>query len=61
MIGLVVGGLVGLLLGDPISLALGISDFEGERGYFIGFLLIPGFALLGAIVAALVVGLSGRK
>ena len=61
VIGLVVGGLVGLLLGDPISLALGISDFEGERGYFIGFLLIPGFALLGAIVAALVVGLSGRK
>jgi hypothetical protein len=61
VIGLVGGGLVGLLLGDPISLALGISDFEGERGYFIAFLLMPGFALLGAIVAALVVGLSGRK
>lgn len=29
VIGLVVGGLAGLLLGDPISLALGISDFEG--------------------------------
>lgn len=61
VIGLIVGGLAGLLLGDPISLALGISDFEGGRGYFVVFLLIPGFALLGAILAALVVGLSGRK
>lgn len=61
VIGLVVGGLAGLLLGDPISLALGISDFEGERGYFVVFLLIPGFALVGAILAALSVGLAGRK
>lgn len=61
VIGLVVGGLAGLLLGDPISLALGISDFEGGRGYFVAFLLIPGFALLGAVLGALVVGLAGRK
>ena len=61
VIGLVAGGLAGIVLGDPISMALGISDFEGGRGYFVVFLLLPGFALLGAIVAAMVVGLSGRK
>lgn len=61
VIGLIVGGVAGIVLGDPISMALGISDFEGGRGYFVIFLLVPGFALLGAILGALVVGLYGRK
>jgi hypothetical protein len=61
VIGLVVGGLAGIVLGDPIGLALGISDFEGGRGYFVAFLLVPGFALVGAILGALVVGLSARQ
>ncbi|MEZ4617690.1 MAG: hypothetical protein R2867_19550 [Caldilineaceae bacterium] len=61
LIGLIVGGAAGALLGDPISAALHISNFEGGRGYFVIFLIIPGLALLGAIVGALVVGLSGYK
>lgn len=59
--GLIVGGAAGVLLGDPISTAFHVSDFEGERGYFVVFLVIPALALLGAIVGALVVGLYGRK
>lgn len=60
-IGLMIGALLGMALGDPIGAALGISNFEGERGYFVVFLLIPGFALLGALGGALIVGFGGRK
>ena len=61
VIGLVVGAATGALLGDPIGNAFGISNFEGERGYFVVFLLIPGFALAGAILGVFMANRYGRK
>ncbi len=60
LIGLIVGGLTGGLFGDAIGAAFDISNFEGGRGYFVIFLIIPGFALVGAILGALTVGLYRR-
>jgi len=61
VLGLLLGGAAGVIFGDPISLALGIADFEGGRGYFVAFVLIPAFALLGALAGAVVVGLTGQR
>ncbi len=61
LLGLIVGGTAGALFGDAIGAAFNISNFEGGRGYFVVFLIIPGFALVGAILGALTVGLYGRK
>jgi len=61
LLGLIVGALLGMMLGDAIGAALNISAFEGGRGYFVIFVVIPGLALLGAIGGALVGGLTGRR
>ena len=58
-LGLVLGGVLGAVLGDPLSQAMGISNFEGGRGYFVIFILIPGFALAGALIGGIVVRMMG--
>lgn len=62
------GGILGLLAGAGVALALAtaiveffqVSSFEGEAGYFVGFLVLPLFALVGALVGLLVVYMFRR-
>jgi hypothetical protein len=54
IIGLLLGGFIAILGGDALAQALGISNFEGGRGYFVAFLVVPAAALLGAVIGALV-------
>lgn len=56
IVGLLLGSLVAITVGDALGQALGISTFEGGRGYFVAFLLVPATALLGAIIGALIGG-----
>lgn len=44
------GGALGAFLGDPLTRALGVSNFEGARGYAVAFLVIPAGIILGAVV-----------
>ena len=61
ILGLALGVGLGLLLGDPIGSAMGISTFEGGRGYFVIFIVIPAAALLGGILGAITTRLIGAK
>lgn len=54
LLGLVVGGVLGAILGDPIGMAFHVSNFEGGRGFFVAFFIIPLFAVIGAITGAIV-------
>ena len=45
------GGLLGLGVGLPLARAFGITDFEGGRGYFVAFIMLPGGCLFGAALA----------
>ncbi|MEZ4639215.1 MAG: hypothetical protein R2873_13600 [Caldilineaceae bacterium] len=54
LVGLVIGVVLALALGGPISAAVGISDFEGASGYFVVFALTPFFALIGAVTGVVV-------
>lgn len=56
-LGLLLGGGLALLLGDPIAKVLEISNFEGGRGYFIVFVLVPLFAMSGAVLGAIMIHL----
>jgi hypothetical protein len=56
VIGLLIGGALAVIFGDSIGSALGVTTFEGARGYFVVFVLIPLFALTGAVVGVLVAG-----
>lgn len=56
MAGLILGLLVALIFGDGIGAILNISTFEGERGFFVAFIMLPGLALVGTIIGALVGG-----
>lgn len=56
----IAGGLLGLLAGLPLAQALGISDFEGARGYFVAFVMLPAGALFGA-GTGLVLYLAARR
>ena len=60
LIGLVLGGGLAVFLGDAIAEALNISNFEGGRGYFIAFALLPLFALVGALLGAIMIYLRWR-
>lgn len=60
-LGLLVGGGVGALVGVPLTSALGISNFEGESGFFIAFVLIPLFGLVGTILGIWVVRRRGQQ
>lgn len=53
LLGLVLGGGFGALLGDPIGMAFQVSNFEGGRGFFVAFFIIPLFAVIGAITGAI--------
>jgi len=65
----IASGIVGLLLGACVALALAtviveffqISSFEGESGYFVAFLLVPLFALVGTLVGLLIVYMFRRS
>jgi hypothetical protein len=61
LVGAVGGGILGALLGVPLTSILGISNFEGESGFFIAFVLIPLFALVGAILGMGVARRRGRR
>lgn len=50
----VVGGILGAVLGDVATEALGVTDFEGARGYAVVFLCIPLGLAIGAIVGVTV-------
>jgi len=54
LLGLLLGGVLGALLGDPIGAAFQVSNFEGGRGFFVAFFIIPLFAVIGAITGAIV-------
>lgn len=56
VLGLLIGGAAGMLLGDPIGAALGVTTFEGARGYFVVFVIIPFFAVIGAVLGVLITG-----
>jgi hypothetical protein len=49
VLGAVSGAVLALVLGEPIGIAFNIRTFEGERGFFIAFILGPLFAIVGAI------------
>jgi hypothetical protein len=52
--GLVLGGILAVVLSGPITTALDIREFEGEQAFFVVFILIPLFALAGAVTGVLV-------
>lgn len=55
LVGLIIGGGLGLFLGEPIAKLLNISNFEGGRGYFVILVVVPLFALSGAVLGALMI------
>lgn len=61
LIGLLAGGALGLFLGEVIAEMLNVSNFEGGRGYFVVFLMVPLFALAGAILGAIMIYLPWRQ
>ncbi len=64
LLGFVLGGVVGIvlaaLLGDPIGRAFNVSNFEGGRGYFVFLVVIPLFAIVGAVLGAVMI-YQGRR
>jgi hypothetical protein len=52
--GLILGGILAVVLSGPITTALDIREFEGEQAFFVVFILIPLFALAGAVTGVLV-------
>jgi len=61
LLGLIAGGGLAILFGEPLGIAFGIGAFEGERGYFVGFCLLPLFAVVGGITGFLLVRLLRTK
>ena len=61
LLGLVVGVLLAIFFGDSIGAVLGVSTFEGERGYFVVFALIPLFGVVGALIGGFSTWLLTRK
>ncbi|MBX3015108.1 MAG: hypothetical protein KF832_26555 [Caldilineaceae bacterium] len=57
-LGLLFGTGLAIFLGDAIGKALNISNFEGGRGYFVLFVILPLFALTGAILGAVMIYLK---
>jgi len=55
----IAGGTLGLVLGDAVTRALGVSDFEGARGYAVVFLIIPAGIILGIIAAIVTARMLG--
>ena len=49
------GVVLAFVLGEPLSMAFNIRTFEGERGFFIVFLLVPLFAIIGAVLGVVIV------
>lgn len=55
VLGAVSGAVLALVLGEPLGMAFNISTFEGERGFFIVFFLVPLLALVGAVTGIVIV------
>ena len=60
ILGALSGAVLAFVLGEPIGMALNISTFEGERGFFIAFVLVPLFAIIGAVIGVIVVAVQRR-
>lgn len=61
LIGLIIGGVLVRVLGDPIRKALQISNFaDGRWGYFDLLVLLPLFGLTGAVLGAIMIGADWR-
>ena len=60
VLGALSGAVLAFVLGEPIGMALNIRAFEGERDFFIAFVLVPLFALIGAMTGVLVVVVQRR-
>lgn len=60
VLGVLSGAVLAFVLGEPIGMALNIRTFEGERGFFIAFVLVPLFALIGAVTGVIVVVVQRR-
>ncbi|MBX2998070.1 MAG: hypothetical protein KF893_06120 [Caldilineaceae bacterium] len=56
VLGLLIGGALGLPLGDAIAASIGVTSFEGARGYFVVLLMVPLFAIVGAVLGFLIAG-----
>ena len=54
--GAVLGGIAGILIGLAAVAATGVSSFEGESGYVVGFLFLPAGIVLGAIAGGIWLG-----
>ena len=59
-IGLIIGVVLAVVLGDQIGKALHISNFEGGRGYFVLFIILPLFVLTGVILGAIMIRAGWR-
>lgn len=59
--GAIVGGVLAIVLGEWIGELLGISTFEGGRGYFVVFLLVPFFAIVVGVLATLLTAVLWRN
>lgn len=60
VLGILAGGVLALVLGDPIGRAFGVSNFEGGRGYFVFLFVFPLFVIVGAILGAIMIGQGWR-
>jgi len=60
VLGALSGAVLAFVLGEPIGMALNIRTFEGERSFFIAFVLGPLFALIGAMTGVIVVVIQRR-
>jgi hypothetical protein len=58
--GAVLGGIAGILTGLAVVAATGVSGFEGESGYVVGFLFMPAGIVLGAIAGGIWLGRRRR-
>lgn len=55
IVGIIAGGILAALTGELIARAFRISNFEGGRGYFVIFVIIPLFVIVGAILGAIMI------
>lgn len=55
VLGIVGGGVLAALTGDLWARIFHISNFEGGRGYFVAFIILPIFIIVGAILGAIMI------
>lgn len=55
VLGIIVGGVLAMLTGDLWGRLFNVSNFEGGRGYFLAFFILPIYVIVGAILGAIMV------